>query len=61
MNGIIIDGKVYEIIPPHISLPKCSECHLGWMCGRLRGICKQSPFLGYFRFSQELTDKIKKL
>lgn len=59
-NGIILDGKVYEIIPPHISRKECSKCHLRWTCGRLRGICMEPPFIGYFRFNSELTDRINK-
>lgn len=65
MNGIIIDGKVYEAVP--IIRPHCEVCDFFYECvdGRYSGICATLKELEnsdvLLRFSQELTDKIKKL
>ena len=62
MNGIIIDGKVYEAIPK--GSYHCSDCSLFEQCkkdpanyGRLciSNILEDNVI---FRFSQSLTDKI---
>ena len=63
MNGIIIDGKVYEVIPK--GSYHCSDCSLFEQCHAgltLYDIC--NAFIGrtgtqtIFRVSQLLTDKI---
>ena len=66
MNGIIIDGKVYEAVPK--GRYHCSDCDLHLECNAkwmqsMKLLCepiadKERVLL---RFSQELTDKIKKL
>lgn len=54
LNGIIIDGKVYEAVKG-----KCSECAFHG-CLELAAICALRDDLECaFRFSQTLTDKIK--
>lgn len=64
MNGIIIDGKVYEAV--HRGSYHCSDCDLykrcvdrpvvfDALCSGLVGICNEVIM---FRFSKELTDKI---
>lgn len=66
MNGIIIGGKVYEAVPK--GSYHCSDCDLYLECNKawmlsMKLLCepiadKERILL---RFSQELTDKIKKL
>lgn len=64
MNGIIIDGKVYEVVP--YSLNDCHKCELKKECDRVTGsYCLADKLFGnkdmrIFRFSQELTDKLNK-
>lgn len=60
MNGIIIDGNVYEAVP--IIRPHCAVCDLFYECvnGRYATLKELENSDVLLRFSQELTDKIKK-
>lgn len=61
MNGIIIDGKEYEV---EITTDKEIPCGICDLLGRCSEYCeafnRKEVGEHYFRFSQELTDKIKK-
>ena len=62
MNGIIIDGKVYEVVP--YSLNSCDKCALKKECDQITGdYCLVDKMFGcngmrVFRYSQSLTDKL---
>ena len=62
MNGIIIDGKVYEVVP--YSLNSCDKCELKKECDQITGdYCLVDKLFGchgmrIFRYSQPLTDKL---
>lgn len=64
INGIIIDGKVYEAVPK--GSYHCSDCDLYKQCKRyshvLTDACTNLMFVFeeniIFRYSQPLTDKI---
>lgn len=62
LNGIIISGKVYEVVP--YSLNECGKCDLKKECDQIsRDYCLVDKLFGckdmrIFRFSQSLTDKI---
>ena len=70
MNGIIIDGKVYEAVPT-ISYSDCTTCDLNEVCeAHAHDICNDCAKVfdtniddayWHFCYSQELSDKIKKL
>ena len=56
MNGIIVDGKVYEVIKGEC----CKDCafyHDELKCAFWCTVCEVCEC--YFRFSQSLTDKLK--
>lgn len=62
MNGIIIDGKIYEALDAGDELP-CDKCvfHRKCVYDRCWDACKE--IFGsntYFRYSQSLTDKLNK-
>lgn len=67
MNGIIIDGKVYEAGPSG-GYSNCDGCDLTEVCdAHAHDICNDCSTIfdtsiddpcWHFRFSQELTDKI---
>lgn len=63
ISGIIIDGKVYEAVPKGSRY--CSDCDCYMNCCneplKYTGICMgfNSQNKVIFRFSKELTDKIK--
>lgn len=65
MNGIIIDGKVYEVVSAKFT--ECDNCALKKECDHVTGdYCLVDALFGIngnriFRYSQSLTDKIKKL
>lgn len=61
MNGIILDGKVYEAIKR--GSRHCSDCDLFSYCNRYTSITcsnltKDTGERSIFRYSQILTDKI---
>ena len=61
INGIIIDGKVYEVVGKDNANP-CDGCSLTDDCG-IYGIIDFCMFHGnstHFRYSQSLTDKLNK-
>ena len=62
INGIIVDGKVYEVISK--GSYHCSDCALNERChanGRYAPACVAFGYDRYiFRFSQTLTDKLNK-
>lgn len=70
MNGIIIDGKVYEAVSS-TKHSYCSACDMNEVCkAHAYDFCNDCSKIfdtyiddpcWHFRFSQELTDKIKKL
>lgn len=56
INGIIIEGGIYETIPG-----ECNKHCAFWndkLCGNLLWYCAEKTC--YFRYSPELTDKINK-
>ncbi|MCM1067160.1 MAG: hypothetical protein NC418_06280 [Muribaculaceae bacterium] len=60
MNGIIIDSKVYEAVPR--GSRHCFDCDLREKCEASYGFCMELGVPRHiFRYSQSLTDKIKKL
>lgn len=69
MNGIIIDGKVYEAVPT-VGYSVCAACDLSEVCdARAHDICNDCSKIfdtyiddpcWHFRFSQSLTNKISK-
>lgn len=65
MNGIIIDGKVYEVVG--FPFNHCDKCDLKKECDQTTGDhCLVDKLFGcngmrVFRYSQELTNKIKKI
>ena len=69
MNGIIIDGKVYEAMPT-VCYSVCAACDLSEVCdAHAHDICNDCSKIfdtyiddpcWHFRFSQSLTDKISK-
>ena len=61
MNGIIIDGKVYEAVEKENGNP-CLDCALSDMCGiiAIDDLCITLGKRIYFRYSQSLTDKLNK-
>ena len=60
LNGIIVDGKVYEIVKSY----NCSDCGLLEKCTKdaetFEAICYilSNKSRSIFRFSQNLTDKL---
>ena len=59
MNGILIYGKIYEVVEKDNSNP-CIECALTDDCG-IYGIidfCIAQGNSTHFHYSQELTDKL---
>ena len=61
MNGIIIDGKAYEVVKKANGNP-CIDCELTELCGEciLVDFCYKIGSNAYFRYSQSLTDKLNK-
>ena len=59
INGIIVDGAVYELDPNHIS---CAECDLNGECftRSLETACLEiKDGDGIFKLSQTLTNKLR--
>ena len=59
LNGIIHDGKVYEVVIKEKGNP-CIDCELQTKCDEdnLLSMCHFFDSRAHFRFSQSLTDKI---
>ncbi|MDE7402775.1 MAG: hypothetical protein K2M87_05125 [Muribaculaceae bacterium] len=70
LNGIIISGKIYEAVWTTERSFDCHQCHLNEICyDHAHDFCndfvkvvddpkQREDSFPYFRFSQELTDKI---
>lgn len=64
INGIIMSGKVYEVVKYNGSSP-CMDCALTHECDRLEEAHKSTQFCGdylggcIFRYSPELTERLK--
>ena len=65
LNGIILNGKVYETIDTDLKTPFCNFCDIKEFCDKqywdynvyiCHGLSEDDPI--YFRFSQTLTDKL---
>lgn len=61
LNGIIKDGKVYEVVKKDNGNP-CIGCALTDDCGiySIIDFCMYQGNSTHFRYSQELTDKLNK-
>lgn len=63
INGIIIDGKVYEVVKYDGTSP-CMDCALTHECVRLEEAHKSTQFCGdylegcIFRYSPSLTERL---
>lgn len=59
INAIIIDGKVYEAVEKGIG-KRCFDCDLKEWCATSVqcNYCHSIDDNTYFRYSQELTDKL---
>lgn len=56
INGIIIDGKIYEEVEGECG-KQCSFYNDNYNCNIFREYCQSGDC--YFRYSPELTDKLK--
>lgn len=64
LNGIIVDGKVYEVVDSGTTAFECKDCAIREKCDLLPGalsLCfNVLPINHHFRYSKELTDKINR-
>lgn len=62
MNGIIIDGKVYEVVDSGTTAFECKDCAIREKCDSLPGVLSLCfdvlPINHHFRYSQSLADKL---
>ena len=60
LNGIIIDGKVYEVADSGTIAFECKDCAIREKCdpGVLSLCFDVLPINHHFRFSQSMTDKL---
>lgn len=56
MDGVIIDNKVYKLVPKENH--SCSECDLYSQCNKFEKFCNRRLEYVMFRYSKELTEKI---
>ena len=58
LNGIVLNGKYYEMVKDDCTVTKCERCDLADEDDCSRATCYFHGSDYHYRFSQSITDKI---